>query len=163
MKIIIEGIHANLRFSAAHMIPEHETCGVIHGHSYIVDVEVEGEPTGKHGFIVDFKDVKGIMRRICKRLDHRLLVPLESPLMDLQVSDDKVEFQVAGKEYKIPKEDCCLLPIESTSAEGLAEYFARKLYEELKEYNKMIRNVKVCVNEGIGQGAIFTYPGVERI
>jgi len=157
LKIIINGIHANLRFSAAHMIPEHETCGVIHGHSYIVDVEVEGEPIGKHGFVVDFKDVKSIMRRICKKLDHHFLVPLESPLMDIHLKEDSVEFQVAGKNYKIPIEDCYLLPIESTSAEGLAEYFAKKLYDRLKKHNKMIKTVRVCVNEGIGQGAVFTY------
>jgi len=157
LKIVINGIHANLRFSAAHMIPEHESCGVIHGHSYIVDVEVEGEPIGKHGFIVDFKDVKSIVRRICKKLDHRFLIPLKSPLMDIHLSEDSVEFQVEGKEYKIPREDCCILPIESTSAEGLAEYFAKGLYYELEKYNKMIKTVKVCVNEGIGQGAIFTY------
>jgi len=144
LKIIIEGIHANLRFSAAHMIPEHESCGVIHGHSYIVDVEVEGEPTGKHGFIVDFKDVKGIMRKICKKLDHRLLVPLKSPLMDIQVGEDKVEFQVSGKEYKIPREDCCLLPIQSTSAEGLAEYFAKELYGDYLKWTFNFHYFFIC-------------------
>lgn len=42
MKIVINGIHANLRFASAHMIPCHEFCGGIHGHSYHVDVTVEG-------------------------------------------------------------------------------------------------------------------------
>ena len=63
MKIVMDGIHANLRFSAAHMIPEHESCGFIHGHSYIIDVTVDGERSGKFGFVADFKEVKGIVKR----------------------------------------------------------------------------------------------------
>ena len=43
MKILINGIQSNLRFSSAHIIPGHESCGFIHGHSYFVDVEIEGE------------------------------------------------------------------------------------------------------------------------
>ena len=39
MKVNLDGIHTNLRFSAAHMVIGHESCGKIHGHSYIVDVE----------------------------------------------------------------------------------------------------------------------------
>ena len=79
MKIVINGIHANLRFSSAHMIPKHESCGVIHGHSYIVDVVVEGERSGEFGFVVDFKKVKDIIRKMCKRMDHRVLIPIRNP------------------------------------------------------------------------------------
>ena len=58
MKILVNGVQSNLRFSSAHVIPGHESCGFIHGHSYFVDVEIEGERTGKFEFVVDFKDVK---------------------------------------------------------------------------------------------------------
>jgi len=59
----------------------------------------------------------------------------------------------------VPAEDCKLLPLKSTSAEDMAEYFAEKLYSSLKadeaESNTRIKSVQVCVNEGIGQGAYF--------
>ena len=58
MKILVNGIQSNLRFSSAHVIPGHESCGFIHGHSYFVDVEIEGERAGDFEFVVDFKDVK---------------------------------------------------------------------------------------------------------
>ena len=32
MKILVNGIQSNLRFSSAHVIPGHESCGYIHGH-----------------------------------------------------------------------------------------------------------------------------------
>jgi len=159
MKIIINGIHANLRFSSAHMIPCHQFCGGIHGHSYHIDVQVEGERTGEFGFVVDFKKVKEIMRDICKKLDHKVLIPLNSAEIEFKNLENSVEFAIGNKEYKLPSEDCCLLPLKSTSAEDLAEYMADKLYNSLKvdgdKSKNTIKSVQICVNEGIGQGAYF--------
>ena len=155
MKIVINGIHANLRFSSAHMIPCHKFCGGIHGHSYHVDVTVEGERSGEFGFVVDFKEIKNIMRQICSKLDHKVLIPLKSSEIEFKNLEDAVEFSIASKNYQLPLEDCCLLPLKSTSAEELAEYFAEQLYEPLKE-NDGIVSVEICVNEGIGQGACST-------
>ena len=118
MKIVINGIHANLRFSAAHMIPEHESCGVIHGHSYIVDVVVEGNRSGEFGFVVDFKKVKEIVRSLCKKMDHRVLIPLKNPKIDFKDIEGNVEFFIGNKHYILPPEDCLLLDLNSTSARG---------------------------------------------
>ncbi|PKL66772.1 MAG: 6-carboxytetrahydropterin synthase QueD [Methanobacteriales archaeon HGW-Methanobacteriales-1] len=156
MKIVINGIHANLRFSAAHMIPEHESCGCIHGHSYIVDVQVEGERSGKFGFVADFKEVKGVVRDISSTLDHKVLIPLQNDLIKFKSTEGSVEFVIQGKEYKLPAEDCLLLDLKSTSAEDLAEYFAERVFNKLKKNGAKISSVEICVNEGIGQGAFFT-------
>lgn len=156
MKIVMNGIHANLRFSAAHMIPEHDSCGCIHGHSYIVDVEVEGERSGKFGFVADFKEVKGIVREVCAKLDHKVLIPLQNKLISFKSTEGSVEFNISGKEYKLPQEDCYLLDLKSTSAEDLAEYFAEKVFQKLMDKGAKITSVQICVNEGIGQGAFYT-------
>jgi 6-pyruvoyltetrahydropterin/6-carboxytetrahydropterin synthase len=156
MKIAINGIHANLRFSSAHMIPCHEFCGGIHGHSYHVDVKVEGEKEGPFGFVVDFKTVKELVRGICEKLDHKVLIPLESDEIVFFNTKDSVDFSIAHKNYKLPIEDCYLLHLPSTSAEDLAEYFADNLLQALKDKNLKINSVEICVNEGIGQGAYFT-------
>ena len=84
MKIMINGIQSNLRFSSAHVIPGHESCGYIHGHSYFVDVEIEGERAGDFEFVVDFKDVKAYTKAICNELDHRLLIPVYNDLIDIK-------------------------------------------------------------------------------
>lgn len=161
MKIVINGIHANLRFSAAHMIPEHESCGVIHGHSYIVDVVVEGERSGEFGFVVDFKEVKEIVRKLCKKMDHRVLIPLKNPKIKFTNINGPVEFSIGNKGYMLPKEDCMLLDLKSTSAEELSEYFAEELYRSLIEINPEISSVQICINEGIGQGAFFTKNSIQ--
>lgn len=181
MKIMINGINAGLRFSSAHIIPAHSSCGFIHGHSYFVDVEIEGERSGEYEFVVDFKDVKNIVRSVCKKLDHRVLIPINNKNMkfkgvshsenevdpkndtvdstDLSVLDfcnkNYVEFSIKNKKYKFPMEDCVLLPLKHSSAEELSQYFAKIVFENLKEKGYKIDSVSVCVNEGIGQGAFF--------
>ncbi|HNR25093.1 MAG TPA: 6-carboxytetrahydropterin synthase [Methanobacteriaceae archaeon] len=157
MKIVINGIHANLRFASAHMIPGHEFCGGIHGHSYHVDVVVEGERSGQFGFVVDFKAVKAIVRKLCKKLDHKVLLPLESDQITFTNMDESLEFSIGSKNYVLPNEDCCLLPITSTSAEELSRFFAHYVHQALEDLGVNIEGVEICVNEGIGQGAHYTF------
>lgn len=156
MKIVINGIHANLRFASAHMIPGHEFCGGIHGHSYHVDVAVEGERSGQFGFVVDFKTVKSIVRGLCKKLDHKVLLPAKSQQIQFKNMEGPVKFSIGAKKYVLPWEDCCLLPTTSTSAEELSRYFAEYVYRALKELDTKLKSVQICVNEGIGQGAYYT-------
>ncbi|MCS7129914.1 MAG: 6-carboxytetrahydropterin synthase QueD [Archaeoglobaceae archaeon] len=58
-------------FSAAHSIPGHKKCGKIHGHNFVVSVEVEGEL--KNGMVIDFFDLKRILKEILEKLDHSIL------------------------------------------------------------------------------------------
>ena len=167
MKIIVNGIQSNLRFSSAHVIPGHETCGYIHGHSYFVDVEVEGERTGKFKFVVDFKEIKNYTKAICDELDHKLLIPVYNDLIEFKEFDKKtdsifdlkeqetVHFKIDGKGYSIPSADCVFLPLPYTSAEELAMFFAKTLAKKLTETCKNLVYISVCVNEGIGQGAEY--------
>ena len=167
MKIIVNGVQSDLRFSSAHIIPGHESCGFIHGHSYFVDVEIEGERSGKFEFVVDFKDVKWYTKAICDELDHKLLIPVYNDLIDFKdfnkdtdsIFDLKeretVQFKIDNKGYSIPSVDCVFLPLPYTSAEELAMFFAKTLSKKLAETYKNIVYTSVCVNEGIGQGAEY--------
>ena len=92
MEVVINGIHANLRFASAHMIPHHKFCGGIHGHSYYVDITVEGARSGEFGFVVDFKKIKGIVRQICSKLDHKILIPLKNDEIVFVNLEDTVKF-----------------------------------------------------------------------
>jgi len=65
-------------FDSAHFLPGHEKCGIIHGHTYRVEVEVEGEL--KKGMVIDFADLKRVLKEIIDKLDHRLINDLiENP------------------------------------------------------------------------------------
>ncbi|WP_461435994.1 6-pyruvoyl trahydropterin synthase family protein [Methanosphaera sp.] len=158
MRVNLDGIHTNLRFSAAHMVIGHESCGKIHGHSYIVDVEVEGERNGQFGFVIDFKILKNITREICKSLDHRVLIPVNSPDLEVTYEDDNsIEFTVLNcLEYKLPQQDVVLLPITATTAESLSVYITESIVEKI-DNKEFLNYIEVQVNEGIGQGASYRY------
>ncbi|ADG14084.1 6-carboxytetrahydropterin synthase QueD [Methanocaldococcus infernus] len=152
MRIKLDGLYSNLKFSSAHIIFGHETCGYIHGHSYYVDVELSGEKKGN--FLCDFRIVKKIVKEICKRLDHKLLIPKFHKDLYYEIRDNKVYFKYKEKEYLIPVDDILLLPIPSTSAEDLAIYIADELYNRLKDHINL-EYIEVSVNEGLGQKATY--------
>jgi 6-pyruvoyltetrahydropterin/6-carboxytetrahydropterin synthase len=53
----------------AHYLPRHQKCGTLHGHTYRVEVIIEGE--NRNGMIIDFGDLKGILRETLGHYDHR--------------------------------------------------------------------------------------------
>jgi len=147
----VDGWRSNLRFSAAHIIPEYEKCGRLHGHSYAVHARIFGIPDDK-GIILDFSVVKDVLRDIIKTFDHKVLIPEQSSKVDIQQDQKSIRLKSLGKEYLFPVEDCMLLPITSTSAESLAGYILSLLLERLS-LDDTIRAVEVGVDEGYGQGA----------
>lgn len=52
----------------AHFLPGHPKCGRVHGHTYRVELVIEGDPSG--GMIVDFADLKIKAREVLQRYDH---------------------------------------------------------------------------------------------
>lgn len=60
-------------FDAAHRLPSHPgKCSRVHGHTYRVEVVLEGE-VGPDGMVMDFFDVKGILNDSLKDMDHYYL------------------------------------------------------------------------------------------
>ena len=76
-------IERRFTFDAAHRlphVPEGHKCGVLHGHSYTVWIEVQGvvaADEGAVGWVVDFADIDAICSPIRKQLDHTYLNDVE--------------------------------------------------------------------------------------
>jgi 6-pyruvoyltetrahydropterin/6-carboxytetrahydropterin synthase len=68
------------QFEAAHLLPnlpEGHKCRRLHGHSFRVEVHVEGEVDAHTGWVIDFADIKDRFKPILKRLDHYYLNEIE--------------------------------------------------------------------------------------
>jgi 6-pyruvoyltetrahydropterin/6-carboxytetrahydropterin synthase len=52
----------------AHFLPGHTKCGILHGHTYKVEMIVEGE--NRTGMIIDFGDLKSLLRETLSLYDH---------------------------------------------------------------------------------------------
>jgi 6-pyruvoyltetrahydropterin/6-carboxytetrahydropterin synthase len=152
--IYIDGWKSNIRFSSAHIIPDYEKCGRLHGHTYAVHVKIVGKPDEK-GIIMDFALLKDIFKKIANELDHRVLIPEKSSLVTIKKEEKSIKMLTLKKQYILPMEDCVLLPIESTSAENLAHYILDRALGKITA-SKRIESVEVGVDEGLGQGARVT-------
>jgi 6-pyruvoyltetrahydropterin/6-carboxytetrahydropterin synthase len=67
-------------FEAAHRlpaVPPGHKCGRLHGHSYHVELVVEGEIDPVTGWVMDFADMKEVFNPILEQLDHRYLNDVE--------------------------------------------------------------------------------------
>jgi 6-pyruvoyltetrahydropterin/6-carboxytetrahydropterin synthase len=72
-------IWREFRFEAAHrlpLVPEGHKCFRLHGHSYRVEVHVEG-PVRTDGMVMDFADIKTAWRPLHDVLDHHYLNEIE--------------------------------------------------------------------------------------
>lgn len=65
-------------FSSAHQLREYQgKCENLHGHNWKVELEVCGEELGSVGMLMDFGDLKKILKGIMDTLDHKFLNELE--------------------------------------------------------------------------------------
>ena len=65
-------------FAAGHALREYKgKCENVHGHNYRVQVTVEGERLNSIGLLVDFVELKRVVRKVVDRLDHQFINDLE--------------------------------------------------------------------------------------
>jgi 6-pyruvoyltetrahydropterin/6-carboxytetrahydropterin synthase len=152
--IEIDGWRSNIRFSSAHIIPEYEKCGRLHGHTYAVHIKVSGIPD-KKGIILDFSILKETLREIVSELDHRILIPEKNNSVNIIKEKNSVKVSTFGKEYILPINDCVFLPIDSTSAENLADFILKKILNKITLPDN-VEYIEIGVDEGYGQGAKVT-------
>lgn len=105
-------------FDAAHVLPWHAgRCRNLHGHTYRLEVAVEG-PIGANGIVIDFADLDEIVRReVIDRFDHCYLNDLlDNPTAELIAADAWKSLEAAGLElsslrlWETPDSSVELLP-----------------------------------------------------
>jgi 6-pyruvoyltetrahydropterin/6-carboxytetrahydropterin synthase len=152
-KITIE--RNTLRFAAAHFATFEGECEPLHGHNYEVMVEIEGGLTDD-SWVLDFRLVKEIVRGVCKELDHKFLLQRDSKALEIEEGANwKVRF--GGRGWTFPKPDVVALPIDNTTAERLAQYFAGRLRASLTERGATnVTSITVGIEEQPGQAGWWT-------
>lgn len=121
-----------LSFEAAHYTPSGGKCEDLHGHTFVVDVEIEGEP-GPDGMVMDFRELKKAVEAVLASWDHSLVVP-ERDARGLRLEGP---FGLKLKVLRAPA--------------ATTEYMALQLAEELAR--ALGRPVRVRVWEGLGKYA----------
>ena len=124
------------KWEMGHRLPEHfDLCKNIHGHSYKMIVEFEGE-LNKDGMVIDFYDVEKIINPLVEEMDHSFMVK----------EDDEVvlEFLTKLSSKKV------VVNFEST-VENICKYISTKIAKNKLPGN--IKNIIVRVYETAGDYA----------
>jgi len=152
----------NIVFASAHFItfPGHR-CETLHGHNYRTRVSVQGGLDPETAYVIDFAELKQLMKRLVDEIDHRVLLPLQNAKLQVKEVGDSVTVADEGApRYVFPKRDCALLPIPNTTVEMLAQYLAGRARLELERAGGggnavELKWIEVEVEENFGQSATY--------
>jgi 6-pyruvoyltetrahydropterin/6-carboxytetrahydropterin synthase len=147
-----------LTFAAAHFITfRGHACESLHGHNYRVGIVIEGPIDPECHFVVDFAVLKRIVRSRVDLLDHRVLLPATNPKLAFREADAMTYVEYLGAQtYQFPTRDCAMLPIANTTAEMIAEWFAREVQDDLRAAGGRIDLLEIEVEESAGQSATYS-------
>jgi 6-pyruvoyltetrahydropterin/6-carboxytetrahydropterin synthase len=82
-------IFKHFHFDSAHFlpkVPEGHKCKEVHGHTYKLTLEFEGEIDSEMGWLIDFAEIKKTVNPLIDLVDHKLLNNingLENPTCEL--------------------------------------------------------------------------------
>ena len=152
-----------LRFAAAHFATFRDDCEPLHGHNYAVTVRLGGSLTVKESWILDFSEAKQIARSICRELDHKFILQTQSRAFSIEHTHGTYRIGFRERHYVMPESDVAPLPIDNSTVERLAEWFAGRFAAELKALGTSnIGSVTVGVEEVPGQTGWFTMQILSR-
>ncbi len=147
-------------FACAHfLVFENGEREPLHGHNYKVSLRGETKELEKD-VVIDFLDIKPLVRKCCDELDHKLLIPEKNLHLTIRSDkncEDNLVLQTSkGDYFSFPKKDVILLPIENTSVERIAIFLTRKIRKLLKEkFDFQFRKIELEIEETTGQSATF--------
>jgi 6-pyruvoyltetrahydropterin/6-carboxytetrahydropterin synthase len=80
-------LRKTFRFEASHILPKHPgKCSRLHGHSWVLHVEVEGKINKDTGFVMDFADMSKAVKPLIEKMDHKHLGSWNVPWTGLDLS-----------------------------------------------------------------------------
>jgi len=73
-------LERTFRFEAAHFLPKvpaGHKCARMHGHSYVIEIAIEGPIDPELGWLIDFAEIDDKVQPLIKKLDHQVLNEIE--------------------------------------------------------------------------------------
>eukprot|EP00535_Pseudo-nitzschia_heimii_P000849 CAMPEP_0197184016 /NCGR_PEP_ID=MMETSP1423-20130617/9012_1 /TAXON_ID=476441 /ORGANISM="Pseudo-nitzschia heimii, Strain UNC1101" /LENGTH=315 /DNA_ID=CAMNT_0042634725 /DNA_START=66 /DNA_END=1010 /DNA_ORIENTATION=+ len=166
----------DFKFNAGHFVAYRGFRERLHGHNYTVGVRLLGSRKINHdGYVLDFGDVKKVVKVVCKTLNERFLCPTKSDVIDIKIvdsvnektnGDNGVKSKTVvlvcedGSRFVIPHDDCAMLPIVHATVEELSIYIWGEIMDGLDPdflRRRGIHTMEVITAEAPGQEAVFRH------
>lgn len=111
-------ISKEFRWEMGHRLPYHfEMCRNLHGHSYRMVVELEGE-LDSWGMVLDYGDLGRLVRPIIDQIDHCFMVDHEDELMKAVVREN--DFKHVEVDFY-------------TTAENISHWILKQICQEIPQ------------------------------
>ena len=146
-----------LNFSVAHFTIFNSTDREnLHGHNFQVECELDA-PVGEDGLMFDYGIVKKAIRKLCEELDEQVILPENSPHLDLE-QDGDYTIAIFNKE-RLPflKRDVTTLPIANTTVEEFSNFILHRLLKDSELEGRGITKMTVKVSSSPGQTGCSTW------
>jgi len=112
-------------FSSGHYLRNYKgKCENPHGHNYKVRITLRGEKLDQAGLLLDFKDLKHVMRPVIERIDHQMLNDIE-PFTEINPSAENLArffFDETNRQLsemtggRVRVKDCTIYETDTTTA-----------------------------------------------
>lgn len=136
-------------FEVAHVLPGYDGgCGNLHGHTYKIEVTVEGPQQGPYDMVIDFSDLKKAIKEIVP--DHRFVcsdsVDPENDSLEMDIIDILEKYGIKYVIYPFV-----------TTAENMVKHFAEAIDNYIKHEigYKLVDVVEVKLWETTNSYAIW--------
>lgn len=148
---IIELSKEYLKFSAAHFTIFSSTNRErLHGHNFAVSAKFKA-PVDNNGLCFNYGDFKSKLSRVCDTLDEYVLLPGDSPHLEIDRQDGQYSVQFAEQKMQFLASDTLILPLKNISVEELAGYVLDQLLDDPDIKESQIHSIEVGVSSGPGQ------------
>ncbi len=143
------------KFSSTHFtIFNDSEAECLHGHNYLVSVDLDFRSLAEDtGLSAEFGHLKSKIDTLCEELDERVLLPAESPFLEIAETETNFEVIFNEKFYSFPKEDCVLLDIVNVSSECLAKWVHNHLERDFHAIG--LEGFTVTIEETNGQSVTY--------
>ncbi|MDO8548880.1 MAG: 6-carboxytetrahydropterin synthase QueD [Ignavibacteria bacterium] len=137
-------IAKEFRWEMGHRLPEHfDKCKNIHGHSYKMIIELEGEVV-ESGMVMDYYEIKKIINPIIEKLDHAFMVYNE----DKEIISflKKMKSKMVVVEFQSTVENICkyfLNEIKKISLPKNIKKVSVRIYETVDDYAEEFINLSL--------------------
>ena len=153
----IEIAKEDIHFAAAHFTVFSATKREnLHGHNFFVTATLSG-PIDDGGLCFDYNIVKAKLRELCASLDETVLLPTESPYVDIEQDDDYVTAVFGRERLPFLRRDVKLLAVRNVTVEELANWFVAQLTATADFAELPVDALEVRVSSGPGQWAVSTW------
>ena len=88
----------------------------LHGHNYRLAATIDA-PVEREGLTFDYNLIKKTIKALCDEIDEQVLLPSDSPYLDIEEDNDYVYALFNSERLPFLKRDVTVLPISNVTVE----------------------------------------------